>query len=525
MAYNQNPEKAEPTKSWNSSSQDDRLGFALRDKRTTEAISTPMVIPKMGYSYQTYMSHYPTPVVGVSRQNMASWVNNRVIDTIPGILTLDFEPIYALSDPNARAETADLFINVYTYLRVLNNMTKNFQGQDIQIMFCALMELKMHIANLRRILNIMKTVVNHELNEYYFGQALVKALGFDISEQDMRWNWEKWWQFYNVSILGKLRKVRWFTDVLVPGQNRWAGMCKEIYKDNPAFTDYCQVYMFKPRYFNMMWSAWDSEQSLYLWQFEKQKYQQSDVTPEVSGAVAFEAYLEKVFTLLNNVFYDDSAADIIATLNAVVERNLSSENIKAEYIDIPEIPFEGEEVKLTYDFNTLIAIHNATICNVDVHEPTQNVQLGVLEQNVTIPIDRAASLRVQLFPKIVNMPNFGATTTDMINATQWTLVNQPYGLSSEVVYLRPGSIGTEVLTRLTIWSNKYNQITGTYALSPLDMSSSAWLIGWPDGVPVETTWNALSTYVAFITELQNFAFAPILYNCDAHDATDRKSVV
>lgn len=510
MAYNQNPSKPSAVPAWNSNTVDQRLGFALRDKRTTEAISTPMVIPKLGYSYQTYMSHYPTPVVGVSRENLATWARDEVINTIPGILTLDFDPIYALSDPNMRAETADIFTNLWTMMRILNNMTRDFQPQDIQIIMCALMELKMHIANIRRILNIAKTVVNHELNSYYFGEALIKALGFKMDELTLRQNWEKWWQFFNVTILGSLQKVRWFTNDLVPGQDRWAGMCSEIYKDNPAYTDYCQVYMFRPAHFMNMWATWNTETNAYVWSFEKTTYHDTGFSE--NGAVAFEAYLNKVYNMIRNVFYDDSTATIIATINAIVERNMGDQ-IKAEFLQFEQLPWEGEAVKLTYDFDTLLAIHNATICNADVREPYQDIENGTLEQNVTIPVADANPLRVQLFPKIVNMPNFGATTADMINATQWTLTNQPYGLATEVVYLRPGSIGTELITGATVWSNQYNQTTGTYNLAANSISTSAF--SWGNDVAA----SLLKAELNIAQRFANFAFAPLIYFCDMSEAT------
>lgn len=516
--YNQNPNQASPQKAWNENVEPATLGFAKRDARTTNAISTPMVIPKLGQSYQTYMAHYPTPIVGVSRRPFATWENQEEASyTIPGIMTLDFEPLIAHSEPIAQSEVADIFTNIWTQMRILNNMTRDFQPQDIQIVFAGLMEIKTHMANVRRILNLMKSCLNHELNDYYFSEPLVKALGFPMTETEMRQHWEEWWQMYNVTLVGNLSKIRWFTDALVPGQNRWAGLCSQIYKDTPAYTDYCQVYMLRPRYFHNIVARWDESSRAYLWTFSHEGYMVDDL-PSSTGVNAFTLYLERIHTLIRDIFYDDSTATIIATINAIVERNMGDQ-IHAEFLQFPNIPWEGEPTPLTFDMNMMLAIHNATILPVTVHDPIQDVESGRLEQTVTAqPTTYDKAAMAMAFPKVVNMPNYGLTTDDFICATQWTVTNTPYGLATEVIYMRPGSMGTEVLTRAKIWRNQFNQVTGTYVLSSLAFDS----VEVPYYSGGDPTANELRGIINRMNALTAFENAPMQYILDYSHATDQQ---
>lgn len=498
--------------SFNANTQAARLGFALRDKSVTEATAIPHVIPKLGMSVQKYMGQEATPMVGLTdddRRSATLWDSTSLeLATVPGAIVLDFQHLIALRDSITDAETNDIFINKWEEMRILNNMTKNWQPQDLQYLWVGLMEIKAHVANIRRILNIMRKVVNHELNMYYAGEELVTMLGFPMGEQTMRQNWVNWWSFFNVSILGNLNNIKWLTG-MVPGENRWAGMYTEIYKDVAPYTDYTQLYILRPACINFMKAEYNPTVG-YAWTFEQRDYGVRAGEPG-NGAAKFDEYLNQIHLLIRSVFYDDSAADIIATINAITERGMGSQ-VKAEYLSFPQLPLEGEDVKLTYDLDMLIAIHNATILQgAKVEAPVQDPKSGTLSQRVLL---NSTAMKAANYAKPINLPNFGATTADLITATQWTVCSPALRLdptSTEPMELRANAAGSEICVGAYIWYYNWNQVAGSSTLSALAFNC---IRQYSRGGSDAYTIDDMRGLYKLLSLWSNFAYAPLMVVID-----------
>lgn len=513
MAY-VNPSKfgGSPQKSWNSTTKDARLGFAMRDKRVTEANSTPMVVPKLGMSYQLAAIDADQYVPQVGSASYGAWsspdAGDRTQGTVPGIMSLVFEPIFAQGGPNwIPTELRDIFTNVWTQMRIVNNMTKNFQAQDLQIVYCGLAEILCHVANLRRILNIGQKWINHELNQYYNGEMMCAALGFPISEAQMRFNWERWWRRVNVDIIDQLRRIKWLDiESLMPGLHRWEGLCSEIYKDTSENTDYCQLYVFKRESLWKLNSSYDAGQQVFLWQFEKFSIGSRD--PQLDVPALLSEYIDHVVDSIRSLFWDEGTATILATINTIVERNMGDQ-IKAAYIDLPNIPWEGEDVPLTWDFDMMLAIHNATICNVNVYPPVQDVANERLTQAVyTTGSTATGDTRNVLITaaKVLNLPNFGVSTEDIINALQWCVTSRNSGAfgPADRMMLTDGAYGTDIITSAIVYQYFYNldtrQATKVYRVFDSSFIDTS-----------DTSPTALAVNYSKIVVYANFAFAPLLY--------------
>jgi hypothetical protein len=480
--------------SYNSSTLEERLGFAKRDSFVTDRIATPMVMNRLGRDVANFMgtrdSRYLTPDSNVGRISTVWDTNHYGWKTVPGIAVYDFQRIYALRDQFLNAETADIYKNKWMDIRIVNNAARDIQGSDMQALNCASMEIKLHLANIRRILNVMQKVVSHQLNAYYDPVVLLDALGFPMSLGDIEDNWEHWWRNYNNRLVSRLNAIRWFNEDFVPGGNRWAGLCREIYKDTPIYTDYTQIYLFRPETLWFMRAAFDREHNVYQWTWTEKKYLAKDYpSPHTNDGVwAFEQYLGMVGDLINETFYDDSAADIIALLNTIVERHLS-DAVKCDYFAIPKLDFEGEDVPLTYDFHMQMALHNATIIpDYKLSAPTIDPAADIMSQQLVLSnnfgdFSGTYSSHIATFTKVIDLPWFGASVDDFINATQWTVtVSDAWGgdtpSPATEFLVPPGCIGTDFLSHVTIYTLGWNNDLSAYDIKRVNCDHTQMMMMW-----------------------------------------------
>lgn len=580
---NVNPEKASSVQSWNSDSKDDRLGFIFRDSSTTNAQSTPMVIPRLGYDASTFMARRDdlTGADYLSGRGLYWMDGSRLagsykLASVAGILTYDYIPMFAQSYVTTPGfsdygEVPDIFINVWSRLRRLNNMTEKFMPSDVQWVYNGYMEILAHTENIRRILKVMQRIVRSPKSNYIQEETLLSALGFPMSQVAARQNWVNWRNLFNVSILGKLRAISWFTD-LVPGAKRWAGLCKEIYKDDPNRTDYTQLYVIRPRY---VWHVQEglitsTPADLYGWKAVKTDYMCGDGSVGNNGASAFQAYMELIIQMINDVFYSDSASIVLATINAIDARNWKEDQkMTFQPIDLEDLPFDlGDgDYPFTYDFNVMLSIHNATI--LDENDPYFSVEApqmqwqydstlgrwntdGALYQRVwlyknitkegdtegetTHKVSKAErefidtyrtnaygvkatssagyNLAITSFAKSLNLPWYNASMEDFINATQWTIVSNGFTIATNQIPLEPDAVGTEILVRERIYRFLY-AADGTPQLDSFDITNLHYInladsnLGYATGV---------------IGMLNSFALYPIIYQTNTFQSIGEKVV-
>lgn len=283
-----------PKPSYHSNAELDMISFANRDARTTQVLSQPAVIPKLGLSYQRYAANaeqarsIPSPG---HPEYFASWTRSQQATT-PGLMVFDFEPVFALNTPFLPSEFRDIFQAEYMEMRIFNNMTRDFSASDLHVMWCGLAEIKCHVENIKRILKIVAKMVNHEVNQYYSPEVLLRALGFAMTERQAHENYVNWFTRFNVEVIDQLRGIRWFKDdSIFPGWKRWGAMCSEIYKDTPEYTDFCQLYAFKR---SSLWriSSALNDQGVYVWTFSKENI--GSDSSATSGVTDLNAYIGAV---------------------------------------------------------------------------------------------------------------------------------------------------------------------------------------------------------------------------------------
>lgn len=486
-------------RSYNSNYETDRIGFINRDKEVSETISAPMVLNPMGRPLSPFMSWFNArPGSGtLTDRHFINWEKETGRESIPGIAVYHLEPVLSTPDSYGQRGMADIFINKWTQMRILDTMTRKFQPGDIQVMETAVMLINAHVANLRRILTIMASYNYHSQNDYYNPTDFVRALGFNMTEDYIKQNWVGWRNRFNQSILGKLNSVRWFKD-LVPGEKRWAGLFSEIYKDVSEDTHYCQVSLIRPASFWKLTSVVDEDTQVVTWSFTKEGYVDA---AGVQNTGAFSRYMGMVESMITSLFYDDSSMNILATINAIAERT-NSDQISSANFGFELLPLEPEELKWTYDFKMLLALHNATIMRgLDIAAPTFNPATGLVSQ-VIKPTENSMSHLLGTCTKIVNMPRYGQNNCDFANATQWTVCAQAFSGPS-IDYLTNGfpayTFGTDVIVNLVL----YNKIR---ANDEADSTLAA--VGVNQAIyEVSPTITDLHT----ICLLSNFALAPTIY--------------
>lgn len=513
VSLGQNPTRdGSPKPSYNSNAATDLMGFANRDARTTQVLSQPAVLPKLGLSYQRYSANAEqnrSEEVLAHPEYYAKWTR-QMKPTTPGIMAFTYEPIFALDTPFLPSEFRDIFQAEYMDMRLFNNMTREFSASDLHVMWCGLAEIKCHIEAIKRILKIVAKMVNHEVNQYYSPEVLLQALGFPMTERQAHENYVNWFTRFNVEVIDQLRAVRWFKDdSIFPGWKRWGAMSSEIYKDTPEYTDFCQLYLFKRQ------SLWNissalNDQGVYVWTFSSQGIGDKDSSD--SGVTRLNNYIGSLATLVRNLFFDEGSAMVLATINTIADRSKSGV-FSFENLDFGNTTWGEEDIPLTYDWNMLLSINNMSITDAFVGAPYIDATNDELRQRCYAKhqsgIGASSGDALILSPKIVNMPNYGATNNDLIAATQWTVVSSTIaatqGPGDYGVLIVPGACGTELILKAQVFA--YQNNSTMELTSKVVYGNAIRLSGFSMAAARDAIIDRISLW-------QDFAWAPMLYIVD-----------
>lgn len=504
---------------------DNRLGFIAYDELVTSRIRVPMVVNPMGRDYLVSMREVskfqPSVATAPEAWDVASVADN-THETVPGVLSLDVEFTPAAVDYNGNNITTDIFLSKWIASRFLDNMVKNWQQGDIGAVETSLMMIRAFVAHVRRILTVMRDVYQDSTNLYYSPVALLHALGLYMSEEAIRENYEHYWTYFNKSIIGLLNSVKWINGC--PGHYRWESLFQSIYKDNPAKTRYTQLFILRPA---TMYTLATEEDGWHLKAKRKfSEYFDVDATNPgfASNPQGFWMMLHDLNSLIRETFYDDSVQDMLATINAIDLRGSSSaasalggiQQLTFDYMDFVDQVFD---FPLTYDLQMLLAIHNATICKGLQHSDiTIDPKTGEIQEKFWGPADDTADFtRLALLPKIINMPTYTPTQSDMFNATQWTVVATPGNYCAEDTGFRISTFGSDVIvgahytTRNTNTAAKFAP-TDPAAFTGFDYSQVAESV-----IPRDYDQTDCSRMLRNIMYAMQFAFSPQIYIIENHE--------
>lgn len=535
-------------KSWNANTEEARLTrFINRDAGVSETIQAPMVLYPLGRELETPFSRYNTrpSVTGsdqISASKLATWQRNRNSSrgfSIPGIMVYRFTPICASGWDYTQFGTADIYVNKWTQLRILNNMTQTFQPGDLQVVTMKLALLKMHIENARRALRIMQSTTMSSKSAYHSPEALIAACGWRISEADMRQHYIGLRNFFNQSIIGNLNNVVWIKD-LIPGMDRWAALCSEVYKDTSADTDYCQLMLLHPDHCDYLYNEQNPDTGVVSWSIRYDQYadgserlklfDRNTGNSELELEI-FRNYLQYIANEIRITFYDDSVMNILATLNAVKERTNSTQ-ITVENVLLPDFPLEPEPLAFTWDFKMMLAMHNATPVQCDVSDGvTLDPSTGALNQRIFpfMPGNNISSSSILLYAtKALDLPCFGATNADFANATQWTIGlnasdEQLWNHSSPGGGFHRGVFGSDFIDNISIYWFDDDQSSSSGAVKAVlrETPFTQWYMWWDEQNGSIWTPNdrALQEIKDSFILSSNFAFAPLIYFISPRDGS------
>lgn len=494
---NLNPRKYNTPRSYNANCYQDRMGFALRDEATTLSTSFVGVINPLGASIADKMQRLQTGDVSEFWHYNA----NAAQLVIPGIMSLSFEPVFAPQSTDRKQIVEDIFNNWWSVYRLYYNGADKIQPSDIAIRSMAQMLIDMYVQYIRRMLTVIKATYSAN-NNYVRNTALLRAMGIqaptDVENYDfyLRTHFTEWVNYFNQSILGSLNACKWIGGIF-PGEHRWSSLCTEIYKDESIDSDYVQTYMLTPRSF-YEFKTTQVEPGVYAWKLERGEWP-SDIP----------TLLTKVHDFIRAVYYDSSALDIQAMLQTITVRGKSNETMIYD-LSYDLYPLEGEQLKFTFDWAMLMAIHNSTVMiGLRAFDVTQDPSTGRVMQDFAFDTTGSSAAFFRT-PKIINMPNFAASQEDMINAIQWSVT----GSEDDILpgsTINPGVLGTDVLVDARIWT--YDISTNEMFDSPMYQVLASTLVPTDDG-DKEAVFDA--AMISFMRTSQ-FNMHPLSYYVHGYD--------
>lgn len=264
-------------------------------------------------------------------------------------------------------------------------------------------------------------------NDYLDSYMFYTALGFDAANYDAdKRNWKHLRDSFNTDILGAMNSCHRIRDVF-PGERRWSALVKEWYKDESIDSSYVQIYGFRPRSFYKL--VLFDEHGIYHWKLARNE-----------RPTSMAELLDWLKAEVKAAYYDSSAVLVRNCYIAFLERNRNNvQGITIQQNNYEPYPEGVRPTKLTYDWNMLIAIHNASIMyGLRAFDCNQDPETGRLIQIFAFD-ETLYSWRWFTTPKLINLPNFNASDEDFINATQWTIA------AGEGQYTASGNINAEVL--------------------------------------------------------------------------------
>lgn len=494
-----NPERFKEPKSYNANCYEDRMGFALRDEQTTKSTTSSTVINPMGADISDAMRKGQTGDL----DDFLAYRNSAPI-IIPGVMSFDFEPVFAPQSGERKQIVEDIFNNLWSVYRIYYNGADSIQPADIAIRSFCQMLIDTYVQIIRRALDVIRLCYSAN-NSYIRNTVILEALGFSTAgKDDMYWrmNYTGWVNYFNQQILGALNACQWIGGIF-PGEHRWSSLCTEIYKDESIDSDYVQLYLFKMRSFYNLVTE-EVEPGIYAWKLVREDF-----------PTDFATFLTKVHDFIRDVYYDSSALDIQAMLQTIKVRGQGRDIEHHIYkLQYDEYPLDGRTLKLTYDWNMLLAIHNSTtMFGLRAFDVTQDPATGRVTQYFAFD-QSAYSYKFFRTPKIINLPCFGASQQDFINATQWVIT----GTEDDIIPgtgINPEVLGTDVLVDTRIWNYDYihNAITNTPNYQCYRMNITTFGGSSPEG----RMFGSLQVFDSLAGSSQ-FTLAPIGYLCvDAED--------
>lgn len=488
-------------KTWNSNFEHERIGFINRDAETSETIAAPSLVNPMGTIISKKMALYDSS----ENDSTYHWKGTHTSPSTPSTMVLEFMPVFGTSDDTNPDGQRSVFQEIWNRMRQIYSGVEDFQPGDLQAVSSAIMHIKMQLANIRRLLRVIKTATPSADNQFSSLESWLYAFGFRMSGARAIQEWTNWKNIYNAAVAAFNNYV-WIKD-LVPGRDRWSALVSEIFKDTSADTDYCQTYIFNPRAYYRLTSVKD-DKGIYTWTMTPSAMPYVRLNDNEEAAVAsLTQYIRDVYTDIVDLYTDSSVNNIMSTINQVVKISKEDilENLSYEFLD----QTTTTPVPLTWDFPMMLAIMNATPFNVDLTTSvaTVNGKEGVFRQPIAgIQYDNTTYMACS--PKVLNMPGFAPTNSDFANATQWMIISDKWNSEgSSNLVLSPKSYGTEIITSIHMISNYYvidqgiqRAMTPFYQLWSVDVSVGADYIA--------------TTRSIFMS--MNFAFAPITYYLAAH---------
>lgn len=498
---NLNPRKYNAPKSYNANCYADRMGFAMRDELTTKSTSVAGVVNPLGASIARAVESYQSG----DTSSYYAYNSGTTPIRIPGIMTFDFEPVFAPQSGERKQIVEDIFNNWWSVYRLYYNGADTIQPADIAIRCMGQMLVDMYVQYIRRAFDVMKTSYSAN-NTYVRNTVLLNAMGLqkpaNVSNWDfyIRTNFTDWVSYFNDSILGSLNACKWIGGIF-PGEHRWSSLVTEIYKDESIDSDYVQLYLFKPRSFYMLQTN-EVEPGIYAWELVR-----SDFPTD------FETLLQRVHDFIRALYYDSSALSIQAMLQTISVRGKTNETMIYD-LAYDQYELTGGQLKFTFDWQMLLAIHNATIMyGLRAFDVTQDPSTGRVTQEFAFD-QTSYSWPWFATPKIINLPNFAASQEEIINAAQWQIT----GTDTDIITGRqidPGTLGTDVIVDSRIV--RYNQDSDTVTLTPTYQFFRSTYV--PGATEATTYQGFLVSEVESIFLLTQFNMHPIGYYATAENDT------
>jgi len=425
-------------------------------------------------------------------------------------MVAEFVPIFGSAADFYRMGERSIFIDKWTEMRQIYSGVENFQPGDLQAVTSQLMNLQMQMAHAERTLRIMQTALPSASSHFNSPEALLTCCGWKITAMTARQKYIEWHNKYNL-IVSAFNKINWIKD-LVPGVNRWAALCRDIYKDTSADTDYCQLMMFRPRCYYSLTSTADSE-GIITWSLTPtDNFYQFNTENETVAVQMWEEYLDKLYSDVLALYYDSSVNQIVSTLIQVSK--LMKEDIIMHF-DVPYLTMEPDPISFTWDFAVMLAWHNMTLCDIDLATAVATVhgREGTFTQVVNVnPGPQGVTKQAA---RILNLPCFSPTNADVANATQWMVITDKLH-GDQATELHPSSYGTEIIARMFVG------VFPEYSSDPVGSTALKFtLTRWYQDVSLYDSDAASANRIDGIGSVQaissvvrasNFAYAPLLYN-------------
>lgn len=396
--------------------------------------------------------------------------------TLPGVMTLRFVPTVGYSgDKNSPINRSA--IKWYSYMRMHQKASGDYNSQDQMIGLIALDSLFMFHAWIKRLLGI----ANHsDPLDRYTPEVLLMANGVD--PDDVRDNTADYWGYIN-KLAADLAHFSMPKSFEIRVRHDW--MCSGLYRDSDTIR--AQYYMFVPAGF---------------WQYDNTVTTGSQLTftslpiPTPGAKPTNLLTLSDIKaigkSLLNNLLADEDIGDIMGDLEAAMGSSnmIHLEETARDY----KVLSAYSEVVLSQIENS-VCFPSAISNNVITQNPTVN-NGAILYEPTFSNVIAATNVLFHRRP-FINLHKEIPTVEDVIEATRLTAwYDGPYDSTN----WKPTCYGTEILIGMYIWqlptSGYYPDMIAPYGFSNIL------------GISLEQdlSWN--SRYFNILSQINAFDWHP-----------------